>query len=296
MRRLLEDAGRTARNGDLPVEDRGDAVRLLTHAPFALASAPLGDLLNARQPPELQLAAVQALSEQAHPDVAKIFVKHWRTISPQVRREAAEVLFRRPERVYALVEGLKSKQVLASELDPVRRKALLEHSDPEIGKQAKALLGDERSGGSKSVVEAYRGALRLQGDLTRGATVFRKLCVNCHRLKGEGNIVGPDLTATTDRPGETLLRDILDPNHDLPPGYENMLLEMNDGRLVSGVIVFETPTSVTLRRAEGVEETVLRKNIIKIRSSRVSLMPTDLESGLDLQQMADLIAFLKGGP
>jgi hypothetical protein len=52
---------------------------------------------------------------------------------------------------------------------------------------------------------------------------------------------------------------------------------------------------VKLRRAEGVEETLLRSEIDELRSTGQSLMPDGLEQSLNLQDMADLIAFLRRG-
>ena len=44
---------------------------------------------------------------------------------------------------------------------------------------------------------------------------------------------------------------------------------------LGGVIAAETPTSVTLRRADGAEDPVLRANLESLRSTRLSLMPED---------------------
>jgi putative heme-binding domain-containing protein len=68
------------------------------------------------------------------------------------------------------------------------------------------------------------------------------------------------------------------------------------GQVLSGLLVEETASSVKLRQAEAVEQTVLRSEVAEIRSSGRSLMPEGLEQALDLQEMADLLAFLRSGP
>jgi putative heme-binding domain-containing protein len=65
------------------------------------------------------------------------------------------------------------------------------------------------------------------------------------------------------------------------------------GRVFDGVLDSASETSVTLRRAEGATETVLRANIEKIFCSGMSLMPEGMEKTIDGQQMADLMAFLR---
>ena len=59
-------------------------------------------------------------------------------------------------------------------------------------------------------------------------------------------------------------------------------------------MLFRSPTSVTLRAAQGVEETILRANIARLTSSSTSLMPNELEKTMTRQEMADLMAFMKG--
>ena len=67
------------------------------------------------------------------------------------------------------------------------------------------------------------------------------------------------------------------------------------GQVLSGLLAEESATTLKLRRADGVEETLLRSEIDEIRSTGQSLMPEGLEQTLSLQEMADLIAFLRQG-
>ena len=78
-------------------------------------------------------------------------------------------------------------------------------------------------------------------------------------------------------------------------GYELWLVQLVGGRSLAGVIGQETPTSVTFRQIGGNETVVQRPEIQSMRISDSSAMPEGLEAQIDLQQMADLIAFLKSG-
>ncbi|MEE3219021.1 MAG: hypothetical protein VX257_02105, partial [Planctomycetota bacterium] len=66
-----------------------------------------------------------------------------------------------------------------------------------------------------------------------------------------------------------------------------------EGRSLTGMIVDETATSVTLKRANNESDTILRIDIDEIRSSGLSLMPEGLEKEIDRQAMADLLAYLQ---
>jgi len=143
------------------------------------------------------------------------------------------------------------------------------------------------------VLDTYRAALKLKGDPQRGREVFRKNCATCHRVAGVGVDVGPDIADTRTRTPEALLVDILNPNAAIDSNYVNYTIVTRDGKTLTGLIATETASSITLKRAENQTETVLRQDIDQIQSSGVSLMPEGLEQNIPLQEMADLIDFLK---
>ena len=91
---------------------------------------------------------------------------------------------------------------------------------------------------------------------------------------------------------ESLLTQILDPNRELLANYTQYFIELNDGSLVSGQISSESPASITLERAGGVEDSILRQNIRSITGSGISLMPEGLLNGLSWEEIRDLHAFL----
>jgi putative heme-binding domain-containing protein len=89
------------------------------------------------------------------------------------------------------------------------------------------------------------------------------------------------------------LGNILDPNANIVPGYEEYMIQTTDGRLITGIIAGQDATSVTLGRRKGEKDTVMRSDIAEMRVLTVSAMPENLEEGINLDQMADLLEFLK---
>lgn len=108
-----------------------------------------------------------------------------------------------------------------------------------------------------------------------------------------GSAVGPDLLSVVIRNKEVLMTDILVPNRRVEAGYEEYLVETVDGRTITGVVGAETPDSLTLRRAKGEQDVIRRDQIKALRSLSVSGMPADLENQINVEQMADLLAYLK---
>src|SRR5262249_8687616 len=92
---------------------------------------------------------------------------------------------------------------------------------------------------------------------------------------------------------EDLLIAILDPNREVDPRYLEYIVVTKAGKLYTGRIVVETATSITLRRAEGAEDVILRTDIDTIQATAKSLMPEGLESQLSWQDAADVIAYLQ---
>jgi putative heme-binding domain-containing protein len=89
------------------------------------------------------------------------------------------------------------------------------------------------------------------------------------------------------------MADILMPNLNIESGYEEYLVEGPDGQMITGILAKETPTSITLRRRKGEEDTILRSSIRTMRTLSVSPMPEDLDKNVSIEQMADLIAYIK---
>jgi putative heme-binding domain-containing protein len=106
--------------------------------------------------------------------------------------------------------------------------------------------------------------------------------------------VGADLlSALRNKSREQLLIDILDPSREVDPRYLSYQVTTRRGQVLTGLIAAETASSLTLKRGEGAEDTILRTQIDKVESTGKSLMPEGLEMQLTRQDLADLIAYLQ---
>ncbi len=160
--------------------------------------------------------------------------------------------------------------------------------------KASAPIVREPAPDRKKAIETYQAALGKKGDAARGKEVFAKTCAACHKKGGEGQDVGPEFATVRDKSPEDLLVAILDPNREVNPLYVAVRILTTDGVVLDGLAGAETATSVTLKREKGETDTILKIKIEKLVRSTLSLMPEGLEKTIDLQQMADLIAFIKG--
>jgi putative membrane-bound dehydrogenase-like protein len=289
---VFHDALGRAQDVSRTPEERVSALRLVGFGPFPDAKA-MAEFLEPKTPVEIQRAAIRALSKMDHPKVADLLLEPWATYGPQSRREVAEALFANPQRLRQLLKAMETKKVMAAHLEPARLDFLRNHRDPDIRRQAQSVLAGQIKPDRKNIIEMNQDALKLQGDMAKGKGVFKKNCSTCHRLENVGVEVGPDLlSALRNKTPETLLIDILDPSREVDPRYLNYTVTTKAGKTLTGMIAAETASSITLRRAEKEEDTILRSQIDEIAASTKSLMPEDLEKVLSKQDLADVIRYL----
>jgi putative membrane-bound dehydrogenase-like protein len=289
---LVRAARETALDGARPAAARAEAARTLALGSFAPESEVLARLLDPREPQEVQLAALGALARFDAPAVARVIISRWGALGPAARAEAAEALCARAERVAALLDAIESEELRAGDLEPARRDGLRAHPDAALRARASRLLAQAALARREEVVAAYQEALRLEGDGGRGREVFRRACAACHEVDGIGSEIGPNLGGMRGRGREAILLNVLDPNRELNPEYASYAAVTRDGRAVTGMIAAETATSITFRRREDQRETLLRRDLAALETTGLSLMPEGLETEIDLQGMADLLAFL----
>ena len=129
-----------------------------------------------------------------------------------------------------------------------------------------------------------------------GKALFAKHCATCHRLFGEGNQVGPDLTHANRKNVDELLATIVNPSAVIRKEFLSFLLHTADGRVLTGLLVDQTPSTVTLLTAKNERIAIARDQIETLVESPTSLMPENLLGPLKPQELRDLFAYLQSEP
>ena len=143
-------------------------------------------------------------------------------------------------------------------------------------------------------VKAYRDALQ-GGDARRGKQLFYSTakCSSCHQAtpKDRGN-VGPSLIGLASRAKrEYLLESIVAPSAKVVDKFAVSILETDDGKVYSGIILSEDANEVMLRLADATQIKLLKSSLEQQTLSKNSLMPS-MANILSTQDVADLIEFL----
>jgi putative membrane-bound dehydrogenase-like protein len=138
--------------------------------------------------------------------------------------------------------------------------------------------------------------LKKQGDSARGKEVFINAgtCAKCHKVRGEGQEVGPDLSEVGNKLSvEALYESILNPSAGISHSYEMYSLLTGDGRTISGLLVSQTDEEIVLKDKDAVVHKVPRSEVDEFAKQQKSLMPEDLQKQLTEQQLVDVIEYLK---
>jgi putative heme-binding domain-containing protein len=278
----------------LDAEDRLAAIGLLGLLPPAEARPALVGVLRGRAGTAERLEAARVLSATfSDADVADDLLRAWDDAGPALRRGLAALLAARPDRADRLLDAVEAGSVAAGDLDLALVRSLIDNAPEPVKSRARSVLADRLPADRTEVLGRYRVAVDRPGDIDRGREVFGRVCATCHKVGDLGVAVGPDIGDTLGKSREVLLRDIIDPNAAIDANYVVYSAATRDGRVVSGLLAAESADALTLRQAEGRDETLRREEVEQLQATGLSLMPEGVENDVTPEQMADLLTFLK---
>ncbi len=135
------------------------------------------------------------------------------------------------------------------------------------------------------------------GDLRRGQAIFnstRVSCRNCHTIGYVGGKIGPDLTRIGQiRQPRDLVESILFPSASFVRSYEPVMIRTSEGQIHSGNLKKDAPDEIILTVAADKEIRIPRSDVEEVLPGKVSIMPAGLDKQLSLQELADLVEFLR---
>lgn len=171
---------------------------------------------------------------------------------------------------------------------------LLSSWDKEIQRQAVEHLKPPASAGAKALPPVAE-LVRRSGDAANGQKIFMTTgtCAKCHQVGAEGKNIGPALTEIGGKLAkEALYVAILDPNAGISHNFETYLVVTADGLTATGLLVSKTDDAVTIRTAEGIDQTFTMDDVDEFVKQTTSLMPSDLQKLMTADELVDLVEYL----
>ena len=281
----------------LAAEDRLEALDFLVANPTPeLLEVATTTLANTEESADFRLKVLSALGDWNEPRVAEVLLGIFPKLDPEIQARVLDLLAQRPDWSRAMLGAVESGQLPKSTPRVEVLRKLQSSPDPEVVDQARELWGTARMGrdpGREQVVARIRAVLNdTPGDPLGGPAVFGKLCAQCHILQGAGQSVGPDLTGVGRNDYDLLLSNVFDPSLVIGAGYTATTVALTDGRVLSGLLVEDSPDRIALKLQGGTVEVIPRSQVEDRIASDVSLMPEGIEDQLTPTELADLFAYL----
>ncbi|MEO2035534.1 MAG: PVC-type heme-binding CxxCH protein [Planctomycetaceae bacterium] len=283
------------------VADRNGDHSIRSKAVAALAAARDTDavpvLLKALSDRAIYVDVTQALASFNDRRIPTELLRHWNNLRHGSREHAIDTLVSRRSYAREFVRAISDGRVDPTDISAGQVRQLLALNEPrvvEVLESRWGLLNDSSDDQAAAIAKWKKllaGEMLANADLIAGAAVFRKTCAGCHRLYGEGSVIGPDLTGANRGNLDYLLEHTVNPNSVVPQQFTVSVIALNSGRTVTGVVVAETTNTITVQTER--EKLVIELADVDERvRTRNSLMPNGLLSSLTEQQVRDLIAFV----
>lgn len=243
--------------------------------------------------------AVQGLATLADAATPAVLTEKFTSFDAATQGDAVNTLATSATGAKALLTAVKAKTVPLLMLSPFLARQMEALKNTEVSALLKETFGDLNA--PKADIEERKKKFRplltpailAKADKAKGKMLFTAVCGQCHKLFGEGQNVGPDLTGSNRATLDYLLDNVLDPNAVIGKAYQLNIFELNDGRVASGVIKEETPAAYRIAMPGGLEQTITTAEVKKHTVSKMSTMPEGLFDALPPEALQQLVAYLQ---
>ncbi|MCA9088719.1 MAG: c-type cytochrome [Planctomycetaceae bacterium] len=252
--------------------------------------------------PGVKRVALSALMNFDDPKIGQTICSRWQsTITEEhnLRGTALRVLASRPVWTQQLLKEIDEFRIKAGEvpLDIVQQMRL--HDVPEIQTRLDKYWGKTRATPEekqqliariRDVVRAGPG--KTAADPHVGHELFKKTCATCHTLFDEGGQTGPNLTGYERDNLDFMLLAMVDPSAAIREEFTQYQIALEDGRILTGLIVDQSPTTVVLRGANNQSTTLNKAEIEVLQAMSTSIMPDGLLEKLSDDEIRHLFSYL----
>lgn len=280
------------------IAQRESALRVLLQVRDPQTAGLLHRVIEQNDAPFLR-RSIQALATLPHEGTPALLLAKMASLDANLQTDAINTLATTPAGARGLLLAVKEGKVARSLLSPFLARQMDTLKDDEVKSLLKEVWGDLNA--PKADLEQRKVKFRTtlskealaRADAKQGKLIFSATCGTCHRLLGEGQDVGPDLTGSNRSDLDYLLDNVLDPNAVIGKDYQLNIFELQDGRIASGVIKEETAAAYRVTMPGGIEQLVTKAEVKKRTVSPMSTMPEGLFDALPADSLLHLVKYLQ---
>jgi putative membrane-bound dehydrogenase-like protein len=296
--RALEDIKKLVLDDQADFTTRRNALQSLIAAKADGLREVCEKLLKTR---DLNMTAVRGLALYDDEKIGESLARSYRSFYPNEQPAVMDTLTSRANFAKAMLRqvGEAGNQIPRKDITPFHARQMRSFKDPVLDKKLTEVWGEIRdsSADKQELIAALKAKLTPEhlknANQSAGRLVFSQVCAACHKLYGEGHLIGPDLTGSGRKDVNYLIENIVDPSAMLAADYKMTVVTLKDGRILSGNVAAKTDRTLTLKMI-GQEQTVERSEIASSQELPMSLMPEGLMLALSDEQIRDLMAYLTG--
>ena len=276
---------------NVPVDERQEMLRTLVTQQNPQVRKLLTELLD---DPPMRIAAIRSFAAINDPDAPVLLLSRYSKWDASTKQAVVETLAMRKNYASALLAALKAGKLPKQDIPAHVARPL----SSLLGGAFTEIFGDldEMSKDKTELVTRYTELLTpenlAKADPAKGRLVFTASCSVCHKLYGEGGVLGPDLTGSNRADIAYILLNMIEPSADIPEGYQLVTLHTKNGQILAGTVTQEDDQRVVLNMV-GQTATILKGDITKREVSPVSMMPEGLLPSLQDAQVLDLVKYLQ---
>lgn len=246
-----------------------------------------------------RLPAIQLLARFDAPPVSDALIRQFKGFSPTEKSAALTTLTGRAPYAVALLDAVNSDTIPRSELTAFHVRQLTSLGNADVDRRVESLWGPIKQTPAEKLERinrletVFNEAPLWAYSANAGREHFEKLCMACHKLGDLGQQLGPELTGAGKHGVRYYLENVIDPDAVVGTDFELTTVETKSDEVISGLLVNETASAITLRTTVG-ESVVAKADIRERTKSQKSLMPEGLLEALPDREQIELLKFLTG--
>jgi len=246
----------------------------------------------------MRLPAIELMQNFNEPSVAKSLVESFSKLNEAEQAAAVNTLSSSITHAQSLLSAVSKSKIPVNAIKPTHAAKIGQMQNAVVRKELKELWGDVRNtpGEARKKIADWKAILNSEKmstpDLTNGKKVYAENCGKCHKLFGEGGDIGPELTGSDRRNLDYILQNVITPSAVVGKEHRMQSVILEDGRVVSGAILEQTPATIVVQTVEK-KIAIARTDINSIEPTGLSLMPEGQFDVLSQEHVRDLIGYLR---